>query len=168
MRQHLGIIALIALIGVPASAQRDEILTRDGIEFSVPAGAEIVDRRDVGGRETYVRLEGADLFVRVIRGGDYSAAPADQPATSTTMCGRPALRFEITIPALDAIGSRLDEHGIVEHLPPTHQPARVEVIVAFTLADGTPARLDWSVRADRRERYRARERAFFRSIRCRG
>lgn len=82
------------------------------------------------------------------------------------MCGRPAERFEIHTPEVRAIGSYLDEEGAIRHMEPDVTPARVEVIVAFVRRGGARVRIDWSVRADRRDRHRAQETAFFDSIRC--
>lgn len=165
LAQVLGIMALGSPWGSAAEAQATRELTRTGIIFSVPAFAEVVERSDGGGLQTYVRVEGSDVFARVSRGGELAADPVGL-STPTTMCGRPAQRFEIHTPELRAVASYLDEEGRVHHREPEVRPARVDVVVTFTRRGGARVRVDWSVRADLRDRHRAQEEAFFDSVRC--
>jgi len=155
------VILAISLGSAAAQDRGTELLSRDGISIAVPRGGAIHDATDVGGRETYLRYRDGRLRLRLIRGGDYSADPVGHPSSATTICGRPARRFEISIPRTEAhscSGGRGREVMIT--------PASVLVIVTLALDDGTRLRIDWEALTEHRARLRLRERAFFRSIRC--
>jgi hypothetical protein len=153
--------------GQGAPRARAQRITRDGFSLTLPAGASVVDAANVGGRETYARVADGLVVIRLVRGGAYAAAPSGAQGTHARVCGREATRFEVLIPASEAIGSKLDEEGRVVHLPPVVRLERVDAILRTSPPDGTAVRIEWEIDAAARARWQARERALFASIRCR-
>jgi hypothetical protein len=82
-----------------------------------------------------------------------------------TVCGRPAVRQEVTVPAETATGLVPTPDGGIGHMY-NQRPAEVHVAVAGTTTAGTPFVATWVVAADRRAPLRSEEDHFFASIRC--
>jgi hypothetical protein len=86
--------------------------------------------------------------------------------SALTVCGRPATRQEVTVPAETATGLVPAPDGSIGHIT-NETPTEIHVAVAGTTTAGTPFIATWVVVADRRAARRADEDHFFASIRCR-
>lgn len=89
---------------------------------------------------------------------------AFSPESATTLCGRPAVRQEVTVPAETATGLVPSPSGIGHFEQRT--PAEVHVAVAGATAKGTAFVATWVVAESERAARRNDEDHFFASIRC--
>lgn len=159
------LVVLVPMLAAPAYAQDlSARVERDGVSVRFFAGAEVRDVDSDGWRATVQGL--GDIVLGLVRAPrDWDHDPRET-LTHLRVCGAPAERREIHRQRSEARGSYLDANGTVQHLPPYVQAAQVEVQLVFARA-GQYFMLRWVVPSGQRERARAREQAFFRSLRCR-
>ena len=109
---------------------------------------------------------GPDMSLAWWRGRFGSRSPTLGPESAVTLCGRPATRQEVSVPAQQATGVVQADSGEIGHLH-SSTPPEVHVALAGTAASGTPFVVTWRVVAERRDSLRADEAHFLSSIRCR-
>lgn len=165
MRAPAGhtVVLVLAFLSSTVLAQRlGPRVTRDGVSVRFLAGAEIQDI-DLDGAPATVQRVG-DVAVRLVRGEAYRGYARGQ-SSSARVCGRPATRLVLDVPAVEAIPGFIDDQGRYSHGPPSITPARLEISLRFEHR-GRPFLVTWVVPPSRRARHRATEQAFFASIRC--
>ena len=155
---------------MPATAWRTRSLSAhkliidlvDGIE-PVVSESSLVQRRDDGVDMVHV---GADETLAGWRAGFGERPLAFGPDTPLTVCGRPGLRQEVTVPAETAIGIVASPQGGVGGHLHHETPAQTHVAVAGTTTAGVPFIATWTISVARRDARRADEDHYFGSIRC--
>ena len=158
---------LMALCGCGHPAALGPAVVREGVSVRFPAGAEQSEITAPDWRATVARLDGGAAMARLNRDGpvgDIVGATITERG-SVTVCGRPAQRLVVRIPALHAIPTFVDDEGVVSHGKPDPSPDIIETRLVFTVGK-VRASVEWSVEASRRHHYRRAERAFLASIRC--
>jgi hypothetical protein len=108
---------------------------------------------------------GPDISLAWWRGRFGSRAPILGAESAISVCGRPGMRQEVSVPAEQATGVQPTADGSIGHIH-SETPPEVHVAIAATTASGTPFVVAWRIPADRREALRADEAHFLSSIRC--
>lgn len=156
-RSHTPTIA-----GAPAGISLDVV---DGTSVSE---GEIGSFHYVSQTSPPVQLDvwlGPDISLAWWRGRFGSRAPTMGAESTVSVCGRPGVRQEVSVPAQQATGVHRTADGSIGHMQ-SEMPPEVHVAIAGTTGSGTPFVVAWRVAGDRRAALRADEAHFLSSIRC--